>query len=53
MLGARACLSVHSLGEKDGEEEGGGVGMEGQCSEITTQKGLLFVSIFQWRFKSI
>lgn len=34
MLGARACLLVHSLGEKKREEEGGGV----ECSHGRTMQ---------------
>lgn len=58
MLGARACLLVHSLGEKKREEEGGGVEEEGggvECShgrtmqldECTERPGLVFLFFFQ------
>lgn len=47
MLGARACLLVHSLGEKKREEEGGGVecshGRTMQLDECTERPGLVFL----------
>lgn len=51
MLGARACLLVHSLGEKKGEEEGGGVecshGRTMQLDECTERPGLVFLFFLQ------
>lgn len=51
VLGARACLLVHSLGEKKGEEEGGGVecshGRTMQLDECTERPGLVFLFFFQ------